>query len=134
MKCPACKSDLQGGLIFDTFMEKYGDESKAIEESRKYGATKTTGHWGREIGIETTDYDGISFWKCPDCGAIWDGFTGKIKKSPFEKNTTKTEADGRVMIRCNKGLWSVAAPSEYEAMREAVKCYIQYAEDGEYDE
>ena len=79
MKCPACKSDLQGGLIFDTFMEKYGDESKAIEEASMYGATKTTGHWGREIGIETHDYDGTSFWKCPDCQAVWDRFTGKIK-------------------------------------------------------
>ena len=60
--------------------------------------------------------------------------TGGESGSLFEKNTTKTEADGRVMIRCNKGLWSVDAPSEYEAMREAVRYYIQYAEDGEYDE
>ena len=83
MICPACKADLEGGLIFDTFMEKYGDEGKALKHAEMYGATKTTGRWGRQIGIETPDYDGVSYWKCPDCNAVWDRFTGEIKEDGF---------------------------------------------------
>ena len=79
MKCPVCNSNLEGGLIFDTFMEQYNDEAKALEAAEMYGATKTEGRWRREIGIEILGgYDGISYWRCPDCNAEWDRFTGKI--------------------------------------------------------
>jgi len=83
MICPACKADLEGDLIFDTFMEKHGDEGKALKICEMYGATKTTGRWKRQIGIETPDYDGVSYWKCPDCNAVWDRFTGEIKEDGF---------------------------------------------------
>ena len=72
MICPSCKSDLEGGLIFDTFMEKYGDRKKALEIADDYGATETTGRWGRQIGISCRDRDRIVEWLCPDCGHRWD--------------------------------------------------------------
>ena len=84
MICPNCNSNLEGGLIFDTFMEQYGDEDKALETAAMYGATKTEGHWGREIGIEIPGgYDGISYYKCPDCNAYWDRWTGKVVNAVF---------------------------------------------------
>ena len=57
-----------------------------------------------------------------------------MSDSLFEKNTTTTESDDRVTIRCNKGLWSVDAPSEADATREAMHYFMQYAIDGEYDD
>jgi len=55
--------------------------------------------------------------------------------SKFEINTTmKIGEDGRVNISCNKGLWSVSAPSRHRAKSEAVRYFMQYDSDGEYDE
>jgi len=72
MICPKCTSNLEGGLVFDTFMEQYNDEAKALEVASMYGATKTTGHWGREIGIYDMEKDRTVSWRCPDCGHEWD--------------------------------------------------------------
>jgi transposase-like protein len=34
--------------------------------------------YSRCIGIEVQGgYDGVSYWRCPDCGAEWDRFTGE---------------------------------------------------------
>ena len=31
------------------------------------------------IGIEVSGkYDGVSYWKCPFCGNVWDRFTEKL--------------------------------------------------------
>jgi len=79
MICPHCNSNLEGGLIFDTFFKQYGDKEKALETAAMYGATETEGRWGRQIGIEVRGkYDGVSYWKCPDCETVWDRFTGEI--------------------------------------------------------
>ena len=74
MICPRCKSNLEGGLIYDTFIEKYGDEQKALESAKMYGATKTEGRWGREIGVYDSIRDMTVAWRCPDCGHQWDRF------------------------------------------------------------
>lgn len=71
MICPNCKSDLQGDLIYDTFFEKYGDEARALEVAAMFGATKTEGRWGREIGIYDMDEDRVVAHSCPDCGHQW---------------------------------------------------------------
>lgn len=78
MICPNCKNDLDGDLIYDTFLEKYGDHKKALETAAMYGANQTEGRWGRQIGIETEEYDGVSYWKCPDCNALWSRWTGQL--------------------------------------------------------
>ena len=41
--CTNCGELLEGGLIYDHFLEKYGDEKKALETAKLYGATKTRG-------------------------------------------------------------------------------------------
>ena len=52
--CPHCKADL-------TYMV----------EGKKYS---------RLAGIEDPmKFDGISWWSCPECGKVWDRFTGKIE-------------------------------------------------------
>ena len=40
--------------------------------------------------------------------------------------------DGRVEIDCKLGLWSVSAPDDQTAEREAVHYWRQYWQDGEY--
>ena len=42
MICPLCNSNLEGGLIFDTFKEQYGgDEQRALAAAKMYGANQT---------------------------------------------------------------------------------------------
>lgn len=71
MICPNCESNLEGDLIFDTFMKQYGDEEKALATAGMYGATKTEGRWKRQIGIYDMDRDRTVAWRCPDCGHEW---------------------------------------------------------------
>lgn len=40
----------------------------------------------------------------------------------------------RVSITCNKGLWGVDAPTFEQALSEAMHYYLQYLDDGEYDD
>ena len=70
--CPSCKADLQGGLIFDTFMEQYGDEAKALETAKYYGATKTEGRWGRQLFMYDMEKDRTVAYRCPDCNHQWE--------------------------------------------------------------
>lgn len=69
--CPNCNIDLDGGLIYETFLEKYQDEEKALDAAEAYGATKTTGKWGKRIGIYSMEEDRTTHWKCPECGHEW---------------------------------------------------------------
>ena len=71
MICPNCKANLDGTLIYDTFMEKYEDESKALEVAAMYGATKTEGRWGRQIGLYDLVKDMTTAYRCPDCNHEW---------------------------------------------------------------
>ena len=70
--CPNCGMNFDGDLIFDTFMEKYQDEEKALESAEMYGATKTTGRWGHKIGIYSMEEDCTTHWKCPECEHEWE--------------------------------------------------------------
>lgn len=60
-ECPFCHSDLRGEKIPKKYRQHYA---------------KDTTHYSRLIGIEDDSYDGVSFWKCPDCKVTWDRFTG----------------------------------------------------------
>ena len=71
MICPNCNSNLDGELIYDTFLERYGDEFKALEVAAMYGATKTEGRWGRGISIYSRELDRTVAYRCPDCGHDW---------------------------------------------------------------
>ncbi len=61
--CPECGADWQGELI----PEKY-----------RYNYSKYSTHFSRLIGIEIQgEYDGVSYWECPDCHMRWDRWTGE---------------------------------------------------------
>lgn len=76
--CPNCKVSLDGGGIWDHFFnQKLKELQDGVEAeleadriSEMYGASRTKGRWGREIGIEL-DRDRIEFWRCPDCNYEW---------------------------------------------------------------
>jgi len=70
--CPNCGMDFDGGLIWETGMEMHGDEERADEYAKAYGATRTTGKWGKRIAIYDMEKDMTTHWKCPECGHEWD--------------------------------------------------------------
>jgi hypothetical protein len=72
MICPSCKSDLNGDLIYETFISQGMTPEKALETAKMYGANETTGRWGRQISIYCRDRDRTVEYLCPDCGHRWD--------------------------------------------------------------
>ena len=57
--CPNCKVNLDGDPIPVEIRDHYGDST----------------HWDRKIGIEDPmGYDGVSWWRCPDCDHVWKAF------------------------------------------------------------
>lgn len=84
--CPHCGADLNGGFIWVHFYKELqrtgyyhgasplsAEEAaiKADEIAANYGATRTEGKWGREIGIYDTERDRTVSWECPDCNGEW---------------------------------------------------------------
>lgn len=56
-ECPHCGADLRGDEIAEEHREYYG------------GAT----HFLRTIGVVVPGvYDGGLYWRCPDCGGLWN--------------------------------------------------------------
>lgn len=92
--CPNCSVSFNGGSIWEHFYKEFTvgggywmDENNqytreyriltheeaelaADEAAKSYGATRTRGYWGRQIGIEY-DRDRIEAWRCPDCNHEW---------------------------------------------------------------
>ena len=92
--CPHCGVDLNGGSIWEFFYKKFQDDGYWLDEDGKYiteprvltpeeaaiaadktaetyGATRTEGQWGREIGEYSIEKDRTVSWSCPDCGGKW---------------------------------------------------------------
>jgi rubredoxin len=65
-KCPVCSASWDGGDIPEHIREHYSPPYK----------------WSRLIGIETTSYDGVSYWECPDCHSIWNRFSNELIHGP----------------------------------------------------
>lgn len=58
--CPHCNTSLLGDPIPEDIKQYYSD-----------GST----HWKREIGVEVRSiYDGVYFYRCPDCEGEWGGY------------------------------------------------------------
>lgn len=87
--CPSCNADLDGGSIWKTgydfavlgkHYEQKGIPARSEDEAEEladnyaeaYGATRTKGQWGRQIGIYNLELDRTVMWKCPDCGHEWE--------------------------------------------------------------
>lgn len=55
-ECPHCGADLKGDPIPEEYRHFYGNAT----------------HFRREIGVEVRGvYDGVLYWRCPDCGGSW---------------------------------------------------------------
>lgn len=82
-ECPKCKTEWeQKETIYEFFLNKYKDESKARETSEHYGCTPDRPkHFSKDVvGIEIQGmYDGISYWKCQKCNTTFDRWTMKEK-------------------------------------------------------
>ncbi len=68
--CPSCGTELNGGLIWETFKNQGNSDTEADRMAKMYGATRTDGYWGREIGIYDRERDRTTAWRCPDCGHV----------------------------------------------------------------
>ena len=85
-RCPKCKSNWDGGSILDTFKDQrnrgvyhVGKSDEQLESEMKSMYAEPY-RWSRLIGIEIQgEYDGISYWQCPDCKTYWSRFTGEEK-------------------------------------------------------
>lgn len=71
INCPHCGANLQGDLIYQTFLDMYKDPIKAKEIAALYGATETEGHWDKAIGIYDIYLDHTVAYLCPECEKEW---------------------------------------------------------------
>ncbi len=105
--CPECKASWDDGDIYEYFMEAKFNPSheqhnyyknKTVNEIKdtagSYGwSDKNQVRFGKVIGIDmsmdlnATDdesYDGVSYWKCPECNIAWNRFNG-LRTDKFVK-------------------------------------------------
>ena len=80
--CPSCNYDFKGEDIYEHFLEKYNDPIRAFEAARSYGWREDNQIcFKKEIGIEIPGaYDGILFYKCPECKCYWRRFENTIHR------------------------------------------------------
>lgn len=72
--CPSCGTELCGGKLLDWGREHQPDNPEEYAEA--YGWPEHL-CGSKVIGIETDAYDGVSFWRYPCCGSVYDRFTGE---------------------------------------------------------
>lgn len=76
--CPECGTSWDAGPIFERFRRDPYYVGKTDEQLRAYIKEcygDENAHFSRLIGVEIRGYyDGVSMWKCPDCGKTWDRF------------------------------------------------------------
>lgn len=85
--CPKCGVSWDGGSIVETFIQQREEGARnwqgmSDDDIQAYvdESYSPPHRWGRQIGIELAydhpnHYDGISYWKCPDCETTWNRFT-----------------------------------------------------------
>jgi transposase-like protein len=77
-KCPECGSSWDGGSIVEKLHEQEPWKTKEEIEITVKQYYSPPYRFSRLIGVEDAQkYDGISYWKCPDCGTMWNRFTGE---------------------------------------------------------
>jgi hypothetical protein len=87
--CPYCHVSLQGTEIPEKHRESYGGKT----------------HFGREIGVEIAEaYDGVLYWKCPDCLMGWPRFTSGAIAYMHKLSVKYCEANNRREIEARDGV------------------------------
>jgi hypothetical protein len=69
--CKHCETNLDGDLIFQTFLDQGNTEKEALATAKMYSGWEQRGlanRWGREIGHYDYVPDRTVYYKCPDCG------------------------------------------------------------------
>lgn len=78
-ECPKCEIPWEEQeTIYEFFLNKYSDETKARETAGHYGCTvETPKHFSKNVvGIEIQGmYDGVSYWKCQSCETVFNRWT-----------------------------------------------------------
>lgn len=85
-KCDGCGVDLRGAPIPEDSLHFYnsgpnGEFLATIEDYRAVAdqIEDPTTHFSRVIGVEYQGgFDGVSEWRCPDCGRREGRFSGKV--------------------------------------------------------
>ena len=79
--CPKCGADWDDGDIYEYFRKTNPDQSEeeALKSAKMFGwSNENRERFSRLIGVEISgNYDGVSYWQCPDCGTTWNRFTNK---------------------------------------------------------
>ena len=80
-KCPECNADWCDGDIFDTFRSQDWCKNRSDEELRTFVKTHYAPPYkfSRLVGVQLPydhpeHYDGVSYWRCPDCEHQWPRF------------------------------------------------------------
>jgi hypothetical protein len=86
-KCPECNCSWDNGDIFEKLQSIRNSGTayvgKTDEELLKFAAAygwtpENPTRFSRLIGVEVRGgYDGVSKWRCPECSAEWDRFSGR---------------------------------------------------------
>lgn len=72
--CPNCKADLRGEDIYRHFLKSCSEE-EAYDIAQMYGYThKKPKHFYDTIAVETSQYDGATWFMCPECTCLWKRF------------------------------------------------------------
>ncbi len=85
-ECPECKESWLGESILDLMKKQRDDGGDYLKgmtddelQAKMEDDYRPPYKYGRLIGVEIEgEYDGVSYWQCPDCGTYWDRFTNEI--------------------------------------------------------
>lgn len=92
-KCPECSVAWEGETIPNGLFAAgyYETMEEAREAAKNYGWTPENGkRFGVNVmGIETPQYDGISYWQCMACDTLFDRWTMKKVSSNITHHISK---------------------------------------------
>jgi len=92
--CPSCGTTWQGEFIIDMMKKQRDDEGDYLKgmtdeqlQEKMEEDYRPPYRYGLLIGVEIQgEFDGVSYWKCPECDTYWDRFTNEIATS-FDKKS-----------------------------------------------
>jgi hypothetical protein len=148
-RCPKCNANWDNGDILETFkaLRAKGDDyyatktdAELVEITRSYGSTpENPKKFSRLIGFELPydhpeHYDGVSFWRCPDCSYDWQRFAPKAKtRAQDQLQQRNAESDTRrqellEFLRISADLLVAAGEHVDESEKQKVKLSLEDAQ------